>query len=132
MKMMFDLTEALHEWTSFLSDMRCNIEDLHSTIHYYDPGRDALFLDELIESDDPTLADDVIVFIRNSAETLLRDNLDNYMLSIGYEIVKIIKVFMLNLNGVIMSIMDVNPIEGRVHAGIGRSIGRRPTMALVS
>lgn len=110
MRVMIDLTEPLHEWTSLLSDLQFDAEDLHTTIMYYDPLSDPMFLDTLVESNDPSISDDFIVFIKNSADELLRGKLDEYMRSLGYEVISIIKVFMTSITGVILSLIDVEPL----------------------
>lgn len=129
MKIMMDITDALHDWTGLLSDLQLDLEDLESSILHYNPLNDSLFLDEvepfideLVESEDelldeifgskdPHSSDDIVTFIKNSAETLLRESLDIFVGRCGYEIGRIIKVFMTSLTGVILALMDVIPID---------------------
>lgn len=113
MRVMFDLTDVLQDWTSLLEDLQCDMEDLYTAIMYYDPMSDALFLDDIIESEDPSFSDDVIHYIKASAQTLLRNRLDEYMRYMGYEVIRIINVFMTNLRGTILSVIDVLPIDMR-------------------
>lgn len=107
MRVLLDLTEPLSEWMEFLQDMQCELDDVDSSVRYYDPVNSSVFLDELIESDYNDYTDDVIEYIQKTAKTLLRGRLDDYMTNIGLEINRIIHVFMSNLNGIIFALMDV-------------------------
>lgn len=107
---MIDLTEALQEWTGLLDDLKCNIDDLETSILHYNPGIDSLFLDNLVYLEDPSLCDDVIAYIQRSSETLLRETLDNHMRKMGYEVIRIIRVFMTSLTGTVLSLVDVIPL----------------------
>lgn len=107
MKIVVDLTETLKDWTEFLSDLQCDLEDVRSSVRYYDPMDSSLFLDELIESDCNSITDDVIEVIQNTATTLLRRRIDTFMSQMGFELRRIIDVFMTSLSSSIFAVVDV-------------------------
>ena len=107
MKIVVDLTETLKDWTEFLSDLQCDLEDVRSSVRYYDPMDSSLFLDELIESDCNSITDDVIEVIQNTATILLRGRIDAFMSQMGFELRRIIDVFMTSLTSSIFAIVDV-------------------------
>lgn len=110
MRLLVDLTEPLEEWVEFLSDLSCNLEDIRESLYIYDPGVDSMFIDGLIESYDPAYSDDIIENIIRSSTELLRDKIDYYMKSMGYEISRIIQVITGLGSTVIFAIVDAVPI----------------------
>lgn len=107
MKIMVDLTDTLKDWTEFLSDLQCDLDDVRSSIRYYDPMDDSPFLDELIESEYNYITDDVIEVIQLTACTLLRRRIDSFMGQLGFSLRRIIDVFMTSLSSAIFAVVDV-------------------------
>lgn len=109
MRMLVDLSEPLEEWITLLTDLQCDIEYVRSSVFFYDPGVDAMFLDDLIESDDPAYSDDVIAYIVFSAKDLLRGRIDEFMIEMGYEVSRIVQVVTDSRADTVFAIIDVTP-----------------------
>lgn len=142
MKIMVDLTDTLKEWTEFLSDLQCDLDDVRSSIRYYDLMDDSPFLDELIESEYSYITDDVIEVIQVTACALLRGRIDSFMGQLGFSLRRIIDVFMTSLSSAIFVVVDVirlGPIEevedvdtsGRYHRDSSQMVDIPRLMAAV-
>lgn len=110
MRLMVDFSEPLVEWVRLLTDLQCDMEYVRSSVYYYDPGLDALFLDELIESGDPAYSDDIIVYIINSARDLLRGRIDEFMSAMGFEINRIVQVITDSTAATVFALVDATPL----------------------
>lgn len=137
MRLLVDLSEPLSEWVALLTDLQCDIEYIRSSVFFYDPGVDAMFLDELMDSEDPSYSDDVISYITASAVDLLRGRVDEFMEAMGYEIRRIIQVVTDSLGDTIFAIIDVTPAYefggcGYDYDNCSRNNGPGKTMANVS
>ena len=110
MRLMVDFSEPLTEWVTLLTDLQCDVEYVRSSVYYYDPGADALFLDELIGSEDTAYLDDIVVYITNSARDLLRGRIDEFMSTMGFEVNRIVQVMTDSTAATVFALVDVTPL----------------------
>lgn len=110
MRLMVDFSEPLIEWVTLLTDLQCDVEYVRSSVYYYDPGVDALFLDELIGSEDTAYLDDIVVYITNSARDLLRGRIDEFMSTMGFEVNRIVQVMTDSTAATVFALVDVTPL----------------------
>lgn len=110
MRLMVDFSEPLTEWVTLLTDLQCDVEYVRSSVYYYDPGVDALFLDELIGSEDTAYLDDIVVYITNSARDLLRGRIDEFMSTMGFEVNRIVQVTTDSTAATVFALVDVTPL----------------------